>query len=185
MANDVYATFASGCFWCTEAIFQDVRGVNKVTPGYIGGHVSNPSYQQVCNGNTGHAEAVQLRFDPEQISYDDLLTIFWHSHDPTTRDRQGADVGTQYRSAIFYHDDSQKQQAEASKAAADASGEWPSPIVTEITPCDTFYAAEAYHHNFYLSNPNQGYCRLVIDPKVQKFRRSFQDKLRNPTGALG
>lgn len=173
------ATLGGGCFWCVEAIFQDLAGVQQVVSGYAGGTVENPTYQQVCTGTTGHAEVVQITFDPEVISFEDLLYIFWRTHDPTTLNRQGADVGTQYRSVIFYHDEEQKASAEKSKQEAEASGLWPDPIVTEITPFSNFYQAEDYHHDFYRQNPNQPYCRAVIDPKVRKFKKEFQDKLKD------
>ncbi|MBD3307273.1 peptide-methionine (S)-S-oxide reductase MsrA [candidate division KSB3 bacterium] len=176
------ATLGGGCFWCVEAIFQDVRGVQRVESGYAGGTVERPTYKQVCTGTTGHAEVVQITFDPEQISYDDLLDIFWQTHDPTTLNRQGADVGTQYRSVIFYHNEAQREIAERSKQAADASGLWPNPIVTEIAPLRNFYPAEPYHQNFYRLNPGQPYCRVVIDSKLQKFRKNFQEKLRGAGG---
>jgi len=172
-------TLGTGCFWCTEAIFQDLKGVERVVSGYSGGTVENPTYQQVCSGTTGQAEVVQITFDPQIISLAELLYVFWRTHDPTTLNRQGADVGTQYRSAIFYHTEEQKIIAEKSKKETDASGLWPDPIVTEITPFDKFYEAEDYHQNFYRLNPHQPYCRSVIDPKVRKFRKSFQDKLIN------
>jgi peptide-methionine (S)-S-oxide reductase len=173
------ATLAAGCFWCVEAVFQDLKGVHKVVSGYSGGSVENPTYQQVCTGNTGHAEAVQITYDPEIISFEDLLYVFWRTHDPTTLNRQGADVGTQYRSAIFYHDQEQKAIAEKSKRETDASGLWPDPIVTEIVPFRNFYPAEDYHQNYFLENPNQPYCRVVIDPKVRKFKKEFQHKLKD------
>jgi peptide-methionine (S)-S-oxide reductase len=173
------ATLGAGCFWCVEAIFQDVQGVQKVVSGYAGGTVENPTYEQVCTGNTGHAEAVQIMFDPAIIPYTDLLYIFWRTHDPTTLNRQGADIGTQYRSVIFYHTDEQKRLAEQLKQETDASDLWPNPIVTEISPFTNFYEAEAYHHNYFRRNPSQPYCRAVIDPKVQKFRKAFQEKLKN------
>jgi peptide-methionine (S)-S-oxide reductase len=173
------ATLGGGCFWCVEAIFQDLKGVQQVVSGYAGGTVENPTYQQVCTGTTGHAEVVQITFDPEVISFEDLLYIFWRTHDPTTLNRQGADVGTQYRSVIFYHDEEQKASAEKSKREAGTSGLWPNPIVTEITPFSNFYQAEDYHHDFYRQNPNQPYCRAVIDPKVRKFKKEFQDKLKD------
>ncbi len=169
------ATLGAGCFWCVEAIFQELKGVHKVVSGYAGGHVENPSYEQVCSGETGHAEVVQITFDPDMISYHDLLEVFWHTHDPTTLNRQGNDVGTQYRSVIFYHDEEQKRLAEASKAAAQRL--FDDPIVTEIAPLTTFYAAEGYHQNFYRRNPSQPYCRFVIDPKVQKFKKAYAEKL--------
>jgi peptide-methionine (S)-S-oxide reductase len=169
-------TLGAGCFWCIEAIYQDVKGVHSVVSGYMGGHVKNPTYEQVCNGDTGHAEVAQIKFDPGVISFEDLLYIFWQTHDPTTLNRQGGDIGTQYRSAIFYHNDEQKQIAEKSKA--EASKLFSNPIVTEITPASEFYKAENYHQNFYKLNPNQPYCRAVIDPKVRKFRKSFSDRLQ-------
>ena len=172
------ATLGAGCFWCVEAVYQDVKGVHEVVSGYAGGHVENPTYQQICTGATGHAEVIQITFDPEVISYEDILYIFWRTHDPTTLNRQGADVGTQYRSAIFYHDEEQKAIAEKSKRETGASGLWPAPIVTEIVLYSDFYRAEGYHQNYYRDNPNQPYCRVVIDPKVQKFRKEFQDRLK-------
>ncbi len=172
------ATLGAGCFWCVEAIFQDVNGVQRVVSGYAGGSLEHPTYQQVCSGMTGHAEAVQMTFDPAMISFKDLLYIFWRIHDPTTLNRQGADAGTQYRSAIFYHNDTQKRIAEESKQATDNSALWPNPIITEIVPFTTFYEAEPYHQNYFALNPNQPYCRAVIDPKVQKFRKTFQEKLK-------
>jgi peptide-methionine (S)-S-oxide reductase len=174
------ATLGGGCFWCVEAIYQDVKGVHSVVSGYAGGHVPNPTYQQVCTATTGHAEVVQIKFDPDVISYEDILYIFWRTHDPTTLNRQGADVGPQYRSVIFYHDETQKAVAEKSKQETDTSGLWSNPIVTEIASLTDFYPAEGYHQNYFRDNPNQGYCRVVIDPKVRKFRQSFQDKLKQP-----
>lgn len=173
------ATFGAGCFWCVEAIFQDLQGVESVVPGYAGGTAENPSYEEVCSGNTGHAEAVQISYDPELISYEDLLYVFWRTHDPTSLNRQGGDIGTQYRSVIFTHDDEQQRLAEASKADAEASGEWQNALVTQIVPFTNFYPAEDYHRDFYRNNPNQGYCRVVIDPKVRKFRKRFADKLKD------
>ena len=172
------ATLGGGCFWCLEAIFQSLVGVQNVISGYAGGAAPNPVYQQVCTGNTGYAEVTQITFDPEIISFAELLDIFWRIHDPTTLNRQGADVGTQYRSAIFYHNKAQKAVAEQSKRQADALGLWPNPIVTEISPLDAFYPAEDYHHNYYHRHADQPYCRVVIDPKVQKFRKTFRDKLK-------
>lgn len=171
-------TLGAGCFWCIEAVFQDLKGVHKVVSGYAGGSVQNPTYQQVCTGRTGHAEVAQITFDPAVISFEQLLDVFWRTHDPTTLNRQGADVGTQYRSAIFYHNDEQKAIAEKSKRETDASGLWPNPIVTEIAPLTEFYEAEDYHQNYYKSNSNQPYCRAVIDPKVRKLRKEFGDKLK-------
>jgi peptide-methionine (S)-S-oxide reductase len=172
------ATLGGGCFWCVEAVFQDLKGVQQVVSGYTGGTVDNPTYQQVCTGATGHAEVVQITFDPQIISFEDILYVFWRTHDPTTLNRQGADVGTQYRSVIFYHNEEQKAIAEKSKRETNASGLWPNPIVTEIAPLRDFYEAEAYHQNYYRINPYQPYCQMVIDPKVQKFRKEFQNKLK-------
>lgn len=172
------ATLGAGCFWCIEAVFQDLKGVHSVVSGYSGGELPNPSYEQVCSGTTGHAEVAQIRYDPEEISFEDLLYVFWRTHDPTTLNRQGGDVGTQYRSVIFYHDDEQRQVAERSKADTEASGLWPNPIVTEIVPLEAFYEAEDYHQNFYKMNPNQSYCRFVVDPKVRRFRKEFKDQLK-------
>jgi peptide-methionine (S)-S-oxide reductase len=172
------ATLGGGCFWCVEAVYQDLKGVHSVVSGYAGGTVKNPTYQQVCTEATGHAEVVQITFDPEIIAFEDILYIFWRTHDPTTLNRQGADVGTQYRSAIFYHDEKQKSVAEKSKTETDASGLWKQPIVTEIVPFEEFFEAEDYHQNFYRNNPYQPYCRVVIDPKVEKFRKDFGDRLK-------
>jgi peptide-methionine (S)-S-oxide reductase len=167
------ATLGGGCFWCVEAVYQNVKGVSQVVSGYAGGRVDTPSYRQVCSGTTGHAEVVQITFDPDVIPYEDMLYIFWRVHDPTTLNRQGADVGTQYRSVIFCHDETQRTIAERSKAETDASGLWPDPIVTEIAPYTGFYPAEDYHQNYYRLNPNQPYCWMVIDPKMKKFRKEF------------
>lgn len=164
-ANEV-ATFAGGCYWCVEAVYQRIDGVVKVRSGFTGGHVENPSYEQCCTGETGHAEAVEITFDPKKVSYETLLDWFWRLHDPTTLNRQGADEGTQYRSAIFWHSDAQRAAAEKSKA--DAQSAFPKPIVTEITKAGPFYAAEAYHQDYYNRNQQQGYCRLVIAPKLHK-----------------
>ncbi len=172
------ATFGSGCFWCTEAIFELVEGVDSVASGYTGGKIKNPTYEQVCSEKTGHAEAIQLTFDPEVISYDELLEIFWKTHDPTTLNRQGNDAGTQYRSVIFYNSEEQKQLAEKYKEALDKSGAWEHPIVTEILPATEFYKAENYHQDYYSNNPNQGYCAFIITPKVEKFKEVFKDKLK-------
>ena len=171
-------TLGAGCFWCVEAVYQDVVGVHSVVSGYAGGEGENPTYQQVCGGTTGHAEVVQITFDPGLISFGDILAIFWRTHDPTTLNRQGGDVGTQYRSVIFTHSDGQKAVAERSREEADASDLWPDPIVTEISPFTAFYPAEDVHQDYYRQNPNQGYCRMVIDPKIRKFRKAFSDKLR-------
>jgi peptide-methionine (S)-S-oxide reductase len=172
------ATLGGGCFWCVEAIYQDVIGVEKVVSGYAGGHVPHPTYEAVCAGITGHAEVIQVYFDTAVITYEEILFIFWRVHDPTTLNRQGADVGTQYRSVILYADERQKEVAARSLQEVVTSGLYASPIVTEIAPLGQFYAAEKYHQNYYRTNPNQPYCRAVIDPKVRKFRQSFQAKLR-------
>ena len=172
------ATFASGCFWCTEAIFQNVDGVEKVVSGYMGGKSKNPTYKEVCTGQTGHAEVIQLTYDPKKVSYDELLEIFWKTHDPTTLNRQGADVGTQYRSAIFYHNDEQKQLAEKYKKKLTEAEVFDQPIVTEITPASVFYKAEDYHQNYYNLNGNAPYCAMVIQPKVEKFKKVFKEKLK-------
>ena len=172
------ATLAGGCFWCLEAVFLELRGVASVRSGYSGGRVPDPTYEQVCSGRTGHAEAVQITFDPSGISFRDLLEVFFTIHDPTTPNRQGADVGTQYRSAIFWHTPAQEAVAEQVIAALDAAALWNAPIVTEVTPLTAFYPAEAYHGDYYRRNPDQPYCRLVIAPKVAKARAKFLDRLR-------
>ncbi len=172
------ATFGGGCFWCVEAVFQDLKGVEQVVSGYSGGSMENPSYQAVCTGTTNHAEVVQITYDPEIISYEELLYVFWRTHDPTTLNRQGADVGPQYRSVIFYHNDEQQAIAQKSKQETDASGLWRNPIVTEISPLRNFYPAEDYHQDYFRQNPYQPYCQMVIDPKVRKFKKEFQDKLK-------
>jgi peptide-methionine (S)-S-oxide reductase len=164
------ATVGGGCFWCTEAVMERLPGVTDVVSGYMGGHVSEPTYEQVCTKTTGHAEVIQVHFDPSQISYQEILEVFWQAHDPTTLDRQGADSGSQYRSVIFAHSDEQKQVAEESKAALDASGAYDSPAVTEITAASDFWEAEKEHQDFYRLNPNFGYCRAVIHPKLQKLK---------------
>lgn len=169
-------TFGAGCFWCVEAIFQDLKGVHKVVSGYMGGKVKNPTYREVCSGLTGHAEVIQIHFDPQVISFETLCQIFFTTHDPTTLNRQGADRGTQYRSAIFYHNGEQKVIAEKVKTEF-APTLWSDPVVTEISPADTMYVAEAYHQNYYKDNPGQGYCLTVINPKVQKFRKTFSHLL--------
>jgi peptide-methionine (S)-S-oxide reductase len=171
--NTERATFGSGCFWCTEAVFQQLRGVQSVQSGYSGGHTANPTYEQVCSGRTGHAEVIQITFDPKLISFDELLNVFWKTHDPTTPNRQGHDVGTQYRSAIFYHNDDQQRIAEAYKEQLNASGTFGAPIVTEITPFRNIYPAEQYHQNYFNQNPEQSYCAAVIRPKVEKFKKEF------------
>jgi peptide-methionine (S)-S-oxide reductase len=172
------ATLAGGCFWCLEAVYEQLQGVESVVSGYTGGSVANPSYKQVCTGTTGHAEAVQITYDPSVISYRELLEVFFDIHDPTTLNRQGADVGTQYRSAIYVHDDAQKEDAEQILAELSASGKWRNPIVTEVTPADTFYRAEDYHQEYFRNNPNQPYCRVVVSPKVKKFEKLYLTKLK-------
>ena len=173
------ATFATGCFWCTEAIFQRFHGVIKVVSGYTGGAIPNPTYEEVCTGNTGHAECCQIVYDPAKVSYDELLEVFWKTHDPTTLNRQGNDVGTQYRSAIFYHNEEQKEKAVHYKKELDTSGAFNSTIVTVIEPFTVFYSAEGYHQNYFNDNSNQMYCRFVIVPKIEKFKKVFADKLKN------
>jgi len=177
--NMEQATFGAGCFWCVEAIFHQVKGVESVEAGYAGGHVKNPTYREVCSGKTGHAEVARIVFDPDVVSYKELLEVFWHTHNPTTKNRQGADVGTQYRSVIFYHDEKQKKIAEQSLKKTDASGLWDDPIVTEIEPLENFYKAEDYHQNYYQNNPNQGYCSIVIAPKLKKFKKEFSYLLKD------
>ena len=174
------ATLAGGCFWCLEAAFQDLKGVERVQSGYAGGRVANPSYEQVCTGTTGHAEVVQITFDPQVVSFDDLLHVFFTIHDPTTPNRQGVDVGTQYRSAIFYHTPDQKAAAERVIAELQREHVWDDPIVTELKSLEAFYPAEEYHRDYYRRNPNQGYCSAVIAPKVAKVRKLFLDKLKQP-----
>ena len=173
------ATFGTGCFWCTEAVFQELDGVLKATSGYSGGHVANPTYKQVTTGTTGHAECVQIVYDPQKISYDELLEVFWQTHDPTTLNKQGNDEGPQYRSAIFYHNAEQKQKAEKYKTELDKSGAWDNPIVTEIAPYKDFYVAENYHQDYYNNNGSQPYCYYVIRPKLEKFRKVFKEKLKH------
>ena len=172
------ATFGSGCFWCTEAVFQRLKGVEKVVSGYAGGHVQNPTYKQICGGGTGHAEVIQIQYDPAQVSYEKLLEIFWKTHDPTTLNRQGNDVGTQYRSVIFYHNEEQKRLAEAYKKKLDEAKVWDDPIVTEITPITNFFAAEDYHQNYYNENGAQPYCAFVIRPKIEKLKKVFAEQLK-------
>jgi peptide-methionine (S)-S-oxide reductase len=171
-------TFGTGCFWCTEAIFQDVEGVISVQSGYSGGQLDNPTYEQVGTGTTGHAECLNIVYDPSKVTYDELLEIFWQTHDPTTLNRQGNDVGTQYRSVIFYHNKQQKEVAEKYKKELDKSGAYPNPIVTTLEPFTRFYKAENYHQSYYNENGNQPYCQFVIRPKVEKFRKVFKDKLK-------
>lgn len=172
------ATLGGGCFWCLEAVYDQLRGVEDVVSGYSGGHVPNPTYEQVCTGTTGHAEVVQVTFDPQVISFREILQVFFAIHDPTTLNRQGADVGTQYRSAIFYHSLEQKAVAEQIIAELNAARLWPQPIVTEVTPFTAFYPAEAYHQEYFVRNPGQGYCAFVVAPKVAKFRKEFTAKLK-------
>jgi peptide-methionine (S)-S-oxide reductase len=172
------ATFGEGCFWCTEAFFQRLNGVYKVISGYGGGFVENPSYEQVCDKNTGHIELCQIIYDPKVISYDELLEVFWKTHDPTTLDRQGNDAGPQYKSAIFYKNKIEKDKAIHYKEALSKSGAWANPIVTIIEPFKNFYPAEKYHQNYYNENQNQGYCRFVIQPKLEKFEKVFKSKLK-------
>jgi peptide-methionine (S)-S-oxide reductase len=172
------ATFGNGCFWCTEAIFQRLKGVQTVTSGYSGGFVTNPTYEQVCEKNTGHAEVLQIIYNPKEISFDELLEVFWKTHDPTTLNQQGADVGPQYRSVVFYHTEEQKTKAEKYKVELDAIKAFNNPIVTAIEGFTNFYSAEGYHQNFYNNNPNQGYCRMVVRPKVEKFEKVFKAKLK-------
>jgi peptide-methionine (S)-S-oxide reductase len=172
------ATFGAGCFWCTEAVFKDLKGVVMVVPGYSGGSLKHPTYSQVCSGTTGHAEAIQVTYDPTVVSYDALLEVFWQTHDPTTQDRQGNDIGTQYRSVIFWHTDHQRELAERYLHKLDASGAFAAPIVTQIVPFTEFYRAEQYHLNYYAQNSGQPYCRMVIRPKLEKMKKVFRDKLK-------
>lgn len=172
------ATLAGGCFWCLEAVYDQLRGVDSVESGYSGGTVPNPTYEQVSTGRTGHAETVRITFDPQEISYREILDIFFTIHDPTTLNRQGADVGTQYRSAIFYQDEEQRVVAEAAIRDVTASGIWDRPIVTEVVPFKAFYEAEEYHQEYYVKNPDAAYCRIVIEPKVAKFRKKYFEKLK-------
>jgi peptide-methionine (S)-S-oxide reductase len=177
--NSAVATLAGGCFWCLEAVYDDMQGIQSVVSGYMGGRVDNPTYEQVCTGTTGHAEVVQVTYDPDVVSYRDLLEVFFTIHDPTTLNRQGNDVGTQYRSAIFYHNEAQKETAESIIAELEQANVWDSPIVTEVTPLDTFYAAEAYHQDYYQNNAYQPYCQFVVRPKLQKFRQKFNARRKN------
>lgn len=172
------ATFGGGCFWCVEAIFERVKGVQKVESGYSGGHVANPDYKMVTSGNTGHAEVVQITYDPQVVSYMELLEIFFKTHDPTTLNRQGADVGTQYRSIVLYHSEEQHELVQELIKDLDSERIWSDPIVTEIAAFETFYTAEDYHQEYFENNPNQGYCRLVINPKVEKFEKVFKENLK-------
>lgn len=172
------ATLGAGCFWCVEAIFQNLEGVHSVFAGYTGGRTKNPTYKEVCNGNTGHVEVAQITYDPAKVSFEEILKVFWKTHDPTTLNRQGGDVGEQYRSVIFYHNEAQKAAAEKSRAEMDASGYYDDPIVTAIEPLDIFYKAEDYHQDYFKYNPNQPYCQMVIQPKVEKFKKEFKDQLK-------
>jgi len=175
--NKEQCTLAAGCFWCIEAVFQRLVGVDAVKSGYMGGMTENPTYKAICTGLTGHAEVARIEYDADVITFEELLEVFWATHDPTTLNRQGNDVGTQYRSAIFYHDDSQKVIAEKSKT--EAATDFDNPIVTEISPASKFYPAEEYHDNYYNINPNQPYCRMVVGPKVEKFKSKFKDRLKD------
>ena len=177
MEKEAIATFGAGCFWCVEAVFQELKGVTAVRSGYMGGHTQNPTYEQVCSGTTGHAEVARIHFDPTQISYRDLLSVFWQTHDPTTIDRQGGDIGDQYRSVVFTHSAEQLHEARQMLHELDRSGAYPAPIVTLVQEASTFFPAEQYHHDYYARNGNQGYCRNVIRPKMEKFRKVFSDKL--------
>lgn len=172
------ATLGNGCFWCTEAIFEQLEGVSKVESGYAGGTVKNPSYKEVCTGNTGHAEVIRLTYDPKVISFREILDVFFNTHDPTTLNRQGADVGTQYRSVIFYHNDGQKEEAESMIEALEKEKVFDSKIVTEVTAINNYYVAENYHQDYYNNNKNQGYCRMVINPKLEKFTKKYKSKLK-------
>jgi peptide-methionine (S)-S-oxide reductase len=172
------ATFGGGCFWCTEAVFLELRGVKKVVSGYTGGRSPNPTYKDVCTGLTGHAEVIQIEFDPKQITFEQLLDVFFHTHDPTTKNRQGADVGTQYRSAVFFHDEQQKEAATKVIAELDKSGDFENPIVTTLEEMKTFYPAEDYHQNYFALNSGEGYCRVVISPKLEKFQKRYKALLK-------
>jgi peptide-methionine (S)-S-oxide reductase len=176
------ATLGGGCFWCLEAVYTELKGVEKVVSGYTGGHTPNPSYRQVCSGQTGHAEVVQVTFDSQVISFEDVLKVFFTIHDPTTLNRQGADVGTQYRSEIFYHNEAQKTIADAVIQELEGAKLWPDPIVTQVTSLEAFYPAEAYHQDYFKNNPDQGYCRAVIAPKVVKFRQKYMNMLKRNDG---
>lgn len=178
MSNLETATLAAGCFWCVEAVFDDLKGVEDVVSGYSGGHTENPTYREVCDGTTGHAEVIQVRFNPEEISFKEILQVFFSVHDPTTPNRQGHDIGTQYRSAIFYHSDEQKRVAEETIREVNEEDIYDDPIVTEITPFEKFYVAEDYHQEYFANNPNQPYCAAVVAPKVAKFRQKFVSRLK-------
>ena len=182
-ANQEMTTLAGGCFWCLEAVFKELRGVEKVVSGYAGGHVPNPTYEQVCSGTTGHAEVVQITFNPQEVSFKEILQVFFTIHDPTTPNQQGYDVGTQYRSAIFYHTPEQHDIAKQMIAEMNTEKIWDEPIVTEVAPLTEFYAAEAYHQDYFENNPTQMYCRAVVEPKVAKFRKYFLNKLKRQAQA--
>ncbi|MFN4144835.1 MAG: peptide-methionine (S)-S-oxide reductase MsrA [Runella sp.] len=173
------ATFGTGCFWCTEAVYQEMKGVESVVSGYSGGFIENPTYEQVCSKQTGHIECVEIKYDPKTVTYLELLEVFFRIHDPTSKDRQGNDIGPQYRSVIFYHDDQQKELAQKTIRELDASGAFGKPIVTEVRKAEKFYVAEDYHQNYFANNPSQGYCAFVVAPKVEKFRKVFKEKLKN------
>ncbi len=172
------ATLGGGCFWCTEAVYKEMKGVVKVVPGYSGGHIKNPAYREVTTGRTGHAEVVQITFDPQVTQFTEILEVFFMTHDPTTLNRQGNDVGTQYRSAVFYHNDEQRKTAEEVIEAFEKEKVYDDPIVTEVTPFDAFYLAEDYHHNYFARNKEQPYCQFVVAPKVEKFRKVFKEKIK-------
>ena len=172
------ATLANGCFWCSEAVFQRLKGVKSILPGYAGGTIKNPSYGQVCTGKTGHTESIQIKFDPNVISFEKILDIFWHTHDPTTLNKQGNDVGTQYRSAVFYHDENQKKIAEDSKKDLSEKGIYKDPVVTEITPFTNFYVAENYHKNYYQNHSSEPYCSFVINPKIDKLFKQYRHQIK-------
>jgi peptide-methionine (S)-S-oxide reductase len=172
------ATLGGGCFWCLEAVYKDLKGVLRVVSGYAGGHLANPTYEQVCGARTGHAEVVQITYDPAVVTFRDLLDVFFTIHDPTTKDRQGGDVGPQYRSIVLYHDAAQKAEAERAIAELTEQRVWRAPLVTEVVPLETFYPAEAYHQDYFENNPGQGYCRIIIAPKVAKFRKEHLARLR-------
>jgi peptide-methionine (S)-S-oxide reductase len=174
------ATFGGGCFWCTEAVYRELEGVEEVVSGYAGGHVQDPGYREVCTGTTGHAEVVQIAYDPARVSYDELLEVFFQTHDPTTLNRQGNDVGPQYRSVIFYQDDEQRRAAEQVIGRLNASGAWHDPIVTEVSPLTNFFPAEGYHQDYFALHGEEPYCRAVIQPKLEKFRAAFRDRLKGP-----
>ncbi len=173
------ATLGTGCFWCTEAVFQQLQGVEKVTSGYSGGHVEKPTYKEVCNGTTGHAECLNIEYDASKIAFEELLEVFWKTHDPTTLNRQGNDIGTQYRSVVFYHNEAQKTITENQIAALDKSGAWNSPIITTLEPFVKFYPAEDYHQDYFNNNGGNPYCQMVVRPKVEKFEKVFKDKLKH------